>query len=161
LKLDPHRPEKAAQPMLGRHVAREQGHGHAAEDRGDADDRPLRALEMWERGADAVGRAEQRDLDRPVEVVRRDLREGAVRGRGGVGNENVDAAEELRRLVDRGLEPLAVADIHGQRIGLDAAGVRELDGPLEPARHGRAGRGQRPRWRARARRRARCRYSRR
>ena len=159
LELDPQRAPERLDPGLGRAVgaeARRRAARAAAEEISSTC--PRRASTCGSAAPHRAPDAEQVDVDRLLDRLRRDQPQRPAGGDAGVGDRDVDAAEARREVVDRGGQPRRVAHV-GDR-GLGARADRAATASSGADRR-RSARGACPGRRAGARARRRCRTRRR
>jgi hypothetical protein len=88
--------------------------------RADRDQPAAGALEVGERSADRVDGPAQDRRDRRVEVIGIGLDEGPEGEAGGSGDQQVEAAEQLARALDRRRQRLALGHVGGDGLDFEA-----------------------------------------
>ncbi len=89
----------------------------------------MRLAQVGEGGADHVDGPGERDVDGPVEVVRVDLEHVPEDRRGGVRDDDVEAAEHLHGLADGGLRGVPVGEVCGDDVGVEAELAQRVSAP--------------------------------
>ena len=124
-QLHPQRAPERFDARLGRAVRRQPGGRQDRRGGCDQQQVPAAGEHVWQRGVDGAPDAEQVDVDRVLERLRRDHPQRAAGRDPGVGHRDVDAAEALPEVVDRRGQRFRVAHV-GDR------GLRARHDRVEP-----------------------------